>query len=160
MMTNKPSRAVPKLMFRLALTGSLLLAMTAAQAEIYKWVDSNNEVQYTQAPPPKGVESTRIEAAPARDSAAAGSNLQERIKASEEQKQQKTEASADAELQAEIARISKQNCITARNNLEQLNRNGQIRYRTGDGEVLRLNEEDRKQRIEEARGQVKEFCKD
>ena len=69
-------------------------------------------------------------------------------------------APASAQQQAEIARISKQNCITARNNLEQLSRSGQIRYRTGDGEVLRLSEEDRKQRIEEARGQVKEFCKD
>jgi hypothetical protein len=65
-----------------------------------------------------------------------------------------------AELQAEIARISKQNCVTARNNLEQLNRSGQIRYRTGEGEVLRLSEDDRKQRIEEAGNQVKEFCKD
>ncbi len=160
MMIKKLSCAVRKLMFPLTLAGSLLLATTPVQAEIYKWVDSNNEVHYTQTPPPKGVESIRIEAIPARDSAEAGTNLQERIKASEEQKQQKSEASADAEQQAEIARISRQNCITARNNLEQLNRSGQIRYRTGDGEVLRLSEEDRKLRIEEARGQVKEFCKD
>jgi hypothetical protein len=162
MMTKKPSRAVPKLMFPLTLAGILMLAMTPAQAEVYKWIDSNNEVQYTQMPPPEGVESLRIESTPppAPEPTEGGTGLEKRLQTSDEQKQQKAEASADAELQAEIARISKQNCVTARNNLEQLNRSGQIRYRTGEGEVLRLSEDDRKQRIEEAGNQVKEFCKD
>jgi hypothetical protein len=161
-MIKQTSCAVRKLMFPLALLGSLALAATPAQADVYKWVDSNNQTQYTQLPPPEGVESTRIGSttAPTHDPAGAGTGLQEHLKASEEQKQQQEKATNDAELKAEITRISRQNCVTARNNLEQLGRSGQIRYQTGEGEVLRLSEEDRKQRIEEAQGQVKEFCKD
>jgi hypothetical protein len=162
MMNKQLSRTVCKLMFPLALAGSLALGTTPLQADVYKWVDSSNQVQYTQAPPPAGVEFTRIgsKSTPTQSPAEAGSGLEERIKASEEQKQQKEKAANTAEQQAEIARISRQNCITARNNLEQLGRSGQIRYRTGEGEVLRLSEEDRQKRIEEAQGQVKEFCKD
>jgi hypothetical protein len=163
MMTKYLLCTARKLMFPFTLAASLALISMPAHCEIYKWVDSNNEVQYTQMPPPQGVESVRIDTLPgagADDPAEDETRLEESIKASEEQKQQQEKTAADAELQAEITRISRQNCITARNNLEQLSRSGQIRYRTGDGEVLRLSEEDRNQRIEEARSQIKEFCKD
>jgi hypothetical protein len=33
------------------------------------------------------------------------------------------------------------------------------RYRTGEGEIIRLTEEDRQQRIDEANSQIQEFCK-
>jgi hypothetical protein len=162
MMNKQFSCTVRKLMFPFALACGLALCAASAQADVYKWVDSNNEVQYTQTPPPAGVEFTRIgsAAAPAHDPAEADTSLQERLEASEEQKQQKAKATSDAEQQAEIARISRQNCVNARKNLEQLGRSGQIRYKTGEGEELRLSEEERQQRIEEAQGQVKEFCKD
>ena len=161
MMIKQISCTARKLMFPLALAGSLALGAIPVQADTYKWTDSNNEVQYTQMPPPEGVEFTRIGEArpPADDPAAAGTGLQERLEASDQEQQKKAEAATDAEQKAEIARITKQNCITARSNLEQLGRGGQVRYRTGDGEVVHLSEEDRKQRIEEAQGQVKEFCK-
>ncbi len=153
---------IRKLMFPLTLAGTLALSVTPVHAEIYKWVDSSGQVQYTQQPPPEGVEAMPIKTAPAPAEGIEGAEdgLQERIQASEEQQQKNNEAAADAEKQAEIERIKRQNCVTARNNLEQLSRSGQIRYRTGEGEVLRLSEEDRQQRIEEARSQIKEFCQD
>jgi hypothetical protein len=162
MMIKRIARAVRKLMFPLALASILVPAMTPVQAQVYKWIDSTGQVQYTQMPPPEGVESVRIESEPplAQEPSATITSPQERLQASEEQKKKQAEASTDKELQAEIERISKQNCSTARNNLEQLNRSGQIRYRTADGEVLHLSEEQRQQRIEEAQGQIKEFCKD
>jgi hypothetical protein len=162
MMIKLLFRAVRKLMFPIALAGILVPGITPVQAQVYKWVDSTGQVQYTQMPPPEGVESARIESEPppVTEPSATITSPQERLQASEEQKKQQAEANTDKEMQAENERIAKQNCITARNNLEQLNRSGQIRYRTGDGEVLRLSEEQRQQRIEEAQGQIKEFCKD
>lgn len=162
-MIKDPACKARKLMFPIVLAGSLaLIAASAVHAEIYKWVDSSGQTQYTQTPPPEGVESVNIETSqsPVPEAADTESVPKAEIKASEEPEQQKTGTARDPEKEAEIARISKQNCITARNNLEQLSRSGQIRYRTGDGEVLRLSEEDRQQRIEEARSQIKEFCKD
>ena len=68
------------------------------------------------------------------------------------------EAKAEAGIDAEIARITRENCETAKKNLAQLNQGGVKRYRTGEGEVIRLTDESRQQRIEEANSQIQEFC--
>jgi len=153
--------ALPKLMFPLVLMTALAGCPQIGTAEIYKWVDEHNQTQYTQMPPPVGIAAVRIESAavPVGESHSDGHGLQERLKASEEQQKEADEASARTAKKAEIARIIKENCAAARNNLEQLNRSGQIRYRDSDGRVLRLSDEDRALRIEEARTQIKEFCK-
>ncbi|MEW8430552.1 MAG: hypothetical protein G8D61_12620 [gamma proteobacterium symbiont of Ctena orbiculata] len=46
----------------------------------------------------------------------------------------------------------------ARKNLEQLTALGNRLYKVGD-EYLRLTEEDRQRRMQEARDQIKEYCK-
>lgn len=149
-----------KLMFPLTIAVGLLLWHGAGLAEVYKWVDENNEVQYTQTPPPPGIHSTRIGPAPppADDPGTITNQLQERIKASEEHQKEQLDATEKQQQMVEIRKIRQQNCVAAHNNLEQLNRGGQVRYRTSTGEVLRLTEEDRSKRIEEASNQVKEFC--
>ena len=153
--------AAAKLMFPLVLMSSLALLAPAASAEIYKWVDDNNQTQYSQMPPPTGVAAVRIEshASTPDTTQDTGSNLQDRLEASEEHRKKAEQEAARAEKKAEIERIIEQNCAAARNNLEQLNRGGQIRYRDSNGHVMRMSEEDRVLRIEEARTQIKEFCK-
>src|SRR5262245_45492405 len=39
----------------------LLLCAGAAQAQIYRWVDQNGRVQYSNVKPPKGVEATIVD---------------------------------------------------------------------------------------------------
>jgi len=156
--------AFPKLMFPLALSAVLaVLAVlpSLAGAEIYKWGDAGNQTQYTQTPPPTGVAAVRIESRVpvGTTGTVTGGSLQERVKASEERQQEADKAAARAEKKAEIDRIIKSNCEAARNNLEALNRSGQIRYRDGEGRVLHLTDEERAQRIEESRMQIEEYCK-
>lgn len=156
---NNRSR-LANLMFPFALVTSLLLWHGSVSAEVYKWTDEQGEVQYTQVPPPTGIQSTRLgpAAPPADNPATITGHLEERIKASEEANKQQLDASQKQQKQIEIRKIRQQNCVAAHNNVEQLNRGGQVRYRTSDGEVLHLSDEDRNKRIEEARKQIKENC--
>jgi hypothetical protein len=154
--------AIHKLMFPIALMIGLAGAPLVGHAEIYKWVDQDNQIQYTQTPPPTGIASVRIESGSHADEGsprAGNSTLDERLKDSAERQQEADAAAARAEKEAEIARIIKANCAAARNNLEQLNRNGQIRYRDSEGRVLRLSDEERARRIEESKMQIEEYCK-
>lgn len=141
----------------LVLTSGLLLLHTTANADVYKWVNENNEVQYTQMQPPAGIDFVRIktdehpdavrtqaEAGGKGDSAAAG-------------KADGDKAMADYE--AEVARVSEQNCNIAKNNLAQLNMGGHLRYRNEAGEYVTMTEEERQKRIAESNKQIEMFCK-
>jgi hypothetical protein len=60
--------------------------------------------------------------------------------------------------QGEVKAVNKKNCGTARKNLAQLTALGNRLYKTEDGYV-RLTEETRQQKMQQAREQIKEYCK-
>jgi preprotein translocase subunit YajC len=143
-----------------------LLAATAplqelAAGEIYKWVDAAGKTQYSQFPPPAGTAATEIQPAlpPAADSGGTDKRLQQEVRAMDKRLEAGDKAKSDAGIDAEIARITRENCEIAKKNLTELQQGGIKRYRTGEGEVVRLTEEDRQRRIDEANGQIQEFCK-
>ena len=144
----------------LVVAGSQSVAGSADK--IYKWVDQNGEIQYTQLPPPVGVEVLEIRSAPppADDPAAESAKLQEQVEALDERMEERQAATAEAELRAKNAEIRRQNCITARKNLGELQQGGIKRYRLPDGTVLRMTEEDRLKRIAETETAITENCKD
>lgn len=145
---------------------SLLLAGTHSVAgsndKIYKWADQNGEVQYTQLPPPAGVEVLEIMSAPppADNPAAENAKLQQQVEAMDERMEERQAATAQAEMRAKNKEIRRQNCIKARKNLGELQQGGIKRYRLPDGSVLRLTEEDRQKRIAETQTEITENCKD
>lgn len=144
---------------------ALLLSSPAHAEDVYKWVNEDNEVQYTQMPPPHGIKAIRIQSkAPAfKDSADAVPDEA----AAPPDTGQAAEVTPDAETgeeQAEtpdrtdvLARASQENCEKARRNLTNLNR-GNVRLRTSSGEVIRLTEEERQQKIVETNAQIELFC--
>ena len=145
----------------------LLLSSPAHAEDVYKWVNKDNEVQYTQMPPPHGIKAIRIQSkAPAavetNDVAAAPDD--EASPADTEQAAEDTPDVETGEEQAEtpdrndvLSRASQENCEKARRNLENLNR-GNVRLRTSSGEVIRLTEEERQQKIVETNAQIELFC--
>jgi hypothetical protein len=152
---------------RILLLGfSLMFACTTSMADsankIYKWADQNGAIQYTQLPPPAGVQVLEIMSAPppAADPATERARVQQESEALDERMQERQEAAAQAELRAKNKQIRQENCVTARKNLSELQQGGIKRYRTGDGKVLRLTEEQRQQRIAETNKQIDENCKD
>lgn len=143
-----------------------LLALTAplqqlAAKDVYKWVNDAGEVQYTQLPPPNGIEATRVQSGPppADNPAAINADLEAQVEAMDERIEDRATAARKSELEAEIERVTRNNCETAKKNLALLQQGGVKRYRTGEGEIIRLTEEDRQQRIDEANSQIQEFCK-
>ena len=146
---------------------ALLMSSPAHAEDVYKWVNKDNEIQYTQMPPPHGIKAIRIQSkAPAavesNDAAAAPDD--EASPGDTEQAAEDTPDEETGDEQAEtpdrnevLSRASQENCEKARRNLENLNR-GNVRLRTSSGEVIRLTEEERQQKIVETNAQIELFC--
>ncbi|WP_425913150.1 DUF4124 domain-containing protein [Pseudomonas sp. GWSMS-1] len=147
-------------MRRMIITSSLLLAMsaTAMASQVYKWVDAQG-VTHFGAQPPQGQEATSINtAAP-----------QPKPVASEEKKAAPTfesiadpeQAAIDQKVKQEIAAKEaerKKYCAGVRTNLAQLQNNPRVRVEV-DGELRRLNEEERQARISETQKSITDNCK-
>jgi hypothetical protein len=148
----------------LAVIGVLLLiANTSAAADaqgIYKWTDAQGEVHYSQFPPP-GVKTEKLNAPPPPAHSPGVLNTggaQEQLDKFEQQNKEKLQGAKDAKQWVEIQKIRRSNCETAHKNLTSLQRGGNVRYMGPNGEILRLTDEERKKRIDEANKQIEENC--
>jgi cytoskeletal protein RodZ len=140
----------------------------------YKWVDEQGNTHFTEHPP-TGQDSEYIgparsqqndngengqaeEDTAAPEEAAAGetSATEEGQKAAGEEKAQTTGGTED---EAALKQRYKRNCAVARSNLDKLMSTTKIRYKNDQGEVIRMPDEERLKKIEDAKRQIKEFCK-
>ncbi|MCQ4259282.1 DUF4124 domain-containing protein [Stutzerimonas stutzeri] len=137
------------------LAGSLLLALSssAMAGQVYKWVDAQGVTHFgaqppqgqaaqtlnTATPPPKPVETAPVGAA------LTGESEQRAI----DQKVKKQVAEQQAERQ--------RYCTTLRTNLAQLQNNPRVRVEE-EGEMRRLNEEERQARISETQKKIGDTC--
>jgi len=129
-------------------------------ADIYKWVDGEGKINYSQTPPPPGIASEIIRQAHAPAVAPASPQTPE-IKLQEWNEEQQKDREIDAakrELKKENAEIRRLNCTAANRNLEILEQKSQHRYMNSKGELLRPTDQERQQLIDEARKQIKENC--
>ena len=140
---------------------SSALFLTPASAEIYKWTDANGETQYSQIPPPSGIKSEEIQGAPhpADNPGTTNDSLQEQVEIMNEDIAGQEIEEKKSALQKQIDDAFERNCTTATNNLAKLQEGGNKRYLTPDGKVTHLTEEQRQQRINEAKDQIDKFCK-
>jgi len=141
----------------------LLVFATASPAadtqDIYKWTDDQGEVQYTQFPPPgRPAEILHGVRPPDESPESDGNDLQKQLEAVEQQNQEQLQGAKDEKQWAQIQKIRRDNCKTANQNLVNLQRGGNVRYMGADGKVMRLTEEERQKRIDEANKQIKENC--
>ncbi|WP_172151835.1 MULTISPECIES: DUF4124 domain-containing protein [Pseudomonas] len=144
-------------MRRMILTSSLLLALSASAmaSQVYKWVDAQG-VTHFGAQPPQGQQATTINTAtpPAKTAEPAATPT---VESSADPEQ----AAIDEKVKQEIATQEaerKKYCQSVRTNLAQLENNPRVRVEV-DGEVRRLNEEERQQRISEAKQAIAKNCK-
>lgn len=150
-----------KLLLAAGLCVPAVLLQSPAWGEMYKWTNAAGEVQYTQHPPTGGIKAEKIQGAPppADDPDQINEKLQNEIEAMDEARASQEAASKEKNLRKEIDEAYERNCISSRNNLARLQEGGRKRYQTPDGQVLHLSEEERQQRINEAKDQIDEFCK-
>jgi hypothetical protein len=92
-------------MTRTALLLALLLAASAAQAQIYRWVDQNGRVQYSNVQPPKGVQATVVDpdAKAGADAPASADCYTIRCQGERMEERQRKRDAEDAKLSAERA---------------------------------------------------------
>jgi hypothetical protein len=157
---NTPSASL-KLLLAASLCISAALLQSPARGEMYKWTNAAGEVQYTQVPPPGGIKTEVIQGAspPADDPDKINEKLQNEVDAMDETLARQEEEARKKSSRKEIDAAYEKNCISARNNLAALQEGGRKRYLTADGQVIHLSEEERQQRINEAKDQIDESCK-
>jgi len=150
-----------KLLLAACLGISAALLQSAAYGEIYKWTDAVGEIHYSQTPPPGGIKAEEIQGAapPPGSPAEATEKLRNDVQNLEENIAKREEAAREKVKQQELTDTYERNCITARNNLTNLEQGGRVRFLTSDGEVIRLTEEQRQQRMKDTKDHIKEFCK-
>ncbi len=132
----------------------------SAHAEIYRWVDENGVVNYTQHKPegrtsqtvstrggrPPAEETTEAVATPDSNLTEAQQRMLDELKARE------------AERAEQVAEIRRDNCEKSRSVLTRLTQSNRIRVRESGGTERVLPEEERQRRINEAQEGIATNC--
>ena len=135
----------------------LIIHTPPIQAELYKWVDKDGNVNYTQSPPPAGIRATKIKPPPAALDNATVERLQRQQAVLGELSEQRR---SEAEQQQKGASEQEQKqglCAQARSTMAGYNR-PRVSITSADGTRRALGEDERLQGLERARKQVEELC--
>ena len=149
-------------MRRMIITSSLLLAMSTSSmaGQIYKWVDAQG-VTHFGSQPPHGQQATSVNTATPPPAPALSAPTSDATQAESAGATDPDQAAIDEKVRKEVAAEQaqrKQYCESIRTNLAQLQNNPRVRVEI-DGEVRRLSEEERQQRIGEAQKSIAENCR-
>jgi len=144
-----------------AVAAGLLFATAPAVATMYKWVDQNGRVVYSDQPPPADVKSEIVKPPPppvnpnaARELADKESEIKLRDKKRAEEAQAADKLRADAQRRREL-------CQQARGQLLALQQDNQVYYRFNDkGERVALDNAARLAALEQQQRTVQEACRD
>jgi len=136
---------------------TLSLAATPLLAVTYKWVDESGTVVYSQNRPPAGVPYQTIDTGrprpPSAPSRKPSSAFLDQVE--QEKRARQAEQKAQGEYQKNLE-LRKKNCEAARHNLQVYTVHKRIQQE--DGSVIRLDDNERLRKIEEAKEAIKEFC--
>ena len=130
----------------------VLMSTPVMAAQVYKWVDAQG-VTHFGAQPPEGQQATSVNTTIAPAPAAIPAKLPQ-VGVDEEQQ------AIDEKVKKEVAAKEaerKQYCEKMRTNLAQLENNPRLREEV-NGEVRRLDEDERQKRIAEAKKAIAETC--
>jgi len=133
---------------RILLLTTLMIITSAASAGLYKWVDNDGNVHYSQKPP-RGQQFKKLKApAPAPEDS---KRLYESINL------EKKSGNVAEKEEAKNEKIRARNCKIAKQNLKsyQLSR----RVRDEDGKVTILDDNERAKQIEMAKKDINKYCK-
>jgi hypothetical protein len=159
------------IMLRVLVVGLMLVAAAGASAQLYRWVDKDGKVRYSDTPP-AGVKATTLRPppgsyapapAPGDDAAAKDAKKGPLTPAEQEaefrKRQMEAQKSRDKDDQAGRDALAKQdNCARARESLASLE-SGQRIVRTGaDGERYYIDDAQRAAEIDKARQSANSWC--
>lgn len=131
----------------------------SVSAEIFKWVDENGQTHYSQTPPASGQAVTvDVPPPPPIDPEQASEEIDALIEQQQEAEEAEQLAQQKREEEARQQAVREENCRIARQNLTSYQNNPGRRVVDAEGNVTRMIEEERQQKIQEFQQQVDEFC--
>lgn len=150
---------IPHKILSSGLSAILGLCLAAgAGAEIYKWVDEDGNVVYSENPPAGDTQVETITESPKVRSEKALQSLRN-LKIKNQKTDRAKEEQVEARQQtAEEKRVRAENCGRAREMLASFNTRPTVQLVQPDGSRVRATEEQRQQRIAEAQSMIDEFC--
>jgi hypothetical protein len=149
-----------KLMLKRLIVVAMLVGCGPLQAggTVYKWVDEQGNVEYRDVPPPPGRQFETIRRAsgqpPAPDPKEVARQLQERLEATEKERDEAVRA---RELM-DPAALRAESCRQARHNVEILEKHSVTVRTESDGKQLVLNQAQREEELVRNRRMVQEYC--
>jgi len=145
---------------RLSCLAFILFIFTAnSSADVYKWIDKDGQVHYSQQlPPGQQADLVKTPPPPAIDPAKAQQEVDTLIEQQNAEEQVREEKNIQAKKEREIANQLEKNCQAAKKNLQAYEDNPGRRLMDSDGNVTRPTEEQRQQKIRESEQKVQQFC--
>lgn len=146
-----------------ALLGSLLAAPVMA-AQFYKWTDENGVTHYSENPPPataKSATEVKVQTRLPSGADAATQSLQKQRESSSKANADATKGKQGNTTTApakEDASKNAERCKRSRENLAAMEEHGRVSETDDKGEKRVLSDEEKNQRMDEARRLIKAFC--
>ena len=136
-----------------------VLAPTAVLAQVYRWVDDEGRVHYSDTPP-TGIESTLMPIQS--DDTDLEASLREQVARERElelQQQLESDAAEDAAAEASRREALARACTRAQARVETIETARRLSRVDDDGTRHTYNDEERAAALAEARRQVEEWCR-
>lgn len=131
-----------------------------AHAQLYKWTDAQGKVHYTDQPPTVNAETIRRSSSgQAEASSQASQSLSDQDQAYKKRRKEAEDAKAKADKEAEQARIQRENCDKARNNLSTLQNSPRTYTLSSAGQRVYMDDAARNTAISNSQKAISDFCK-
>ena len=141
----------------IAFLAGMLSVTDQVQARIYKWVDADGTVQYTQTPPPGDIAAEEIKPPPSIDTGTATKELEEQRAFLDKTRDDRVKSTEKEQMAAEESTEKQRVCEQARLRLAAYER-PRVNVVGQDGERRRATEEERVAEIAKAREAVNQLC--
>jgi len=150
------------LKYLLTLSSVLLLIASPVHAQLYKWVDEQGKVHYSDQPPSGKAKSESTLDIPSQPGAAgspdSGKSWQEKELEFQKRKTSAAEAEAKKQKAEQETQTKRENCEKAKLNLSQLESVNLVYTYDEKAGRITMNEAQRAEAIEKARKSVAEWC--
>jgi opacity protein-like surface antigen len=143
----------------LAISSAFVLMGSVHAAQVYKWVDAQG-VTHFSAQPPAGhaADEMKVKPAPSLSGQSAPANSGNGTSDATNSAEQRA---IERDVKQDVREQEKKReefCKSARTNLAQLRNNPRVMVEEGRGQMRRLTEEERQQRISEAEFSINQNC--
>lgn len=134
-----------------------VMGLPVADAQVYRWVDEDGKVHYSDTPPNEDAERLPIETRPTDVEAVLEARIERRHRLGELEKDRAHEAETEEELAAYTAKRTA-SCRQARERVASIESARRLSGVDEDGNRIQYDDEQRARALAEARRQVADWC--